>query len=67
MVLSVRGDAAATCYAAEVAVREGYDLLELSSLDPSTLDTEAVRFAESELALDALAFLQARVKKSVVS
>jgi D-psicose/D-tagatose/L-ribulose 3-epimerase len=48
MVLTVGGDAAATRHAAEVASRAGYDLLELPILDPSSLDTEAVRAAAAE-------------------
>lgn len=52
MVLTVGGDAEATRYAAAIAARAGYDLLELPILDPSTLDTEAVRAAASEHGLD---------------
>jgi D-psicose/D-tagatose/L-ribulose 3-epimerase len=48
MVLTVGGDAAATRHAAEIAARAGYDLLELPILDPSTLDTEAVRATAAE-------------------
>lgn len=48
MVVTVGGDAAATRRAAEVAARTGYDLLELPILDPSTLDTDAVRSAAAD-------------------
>jgi D-psicose/D-tagatose/L-ribulose 3-epimerase len=47
-VLTVGGDASATGYAAEIAARARYDLLELPILDPSTLDTDAARATTAE-------------------
>lgn len=48
MVLVVGNDEASTRHAVTVAARTGYDVLELPILDPSTLDTGAVRTAASE-------------------
>lgn len=48
MVVTSGGDAASTARAAAVAAANGYDLLELPILDPSSLDVGAVRAAADE-------------------
>lgn len=48
MVVTTGGGAASTRRAAEVASANGYDLLELPILDPSSLDVDAVRATADE-------------------